>query len=222
MTPEEGGKGQRKPKPKRHMDDEQGRVSVNSKKGHSVLPTARITKIIKADEDIGIASKEAVFLISLATVRPFSPLDTSRVLDLLSQEHFIRKLMLASYTEARLERRVAVRYNDVAKAVGNHDHFFYLADVVPPTLTAAEARRKLAFANPAAQDDTSPPLPQPAAFPSSSSSVPPPDQAQPSQGGLNGDLAAANGLGGKVEAAPVPWQPMDVDPGRSSSDEELP
>jgi len=36
--------------------------------GTSVLPVARVHKIIKADEDIRLCSKEAIFLISKLTV----------------------------------------------------------------------------------------------------------------------------------------------------------
>lgn len=38
-------------------------------KGSSVLPTARVSKIVKSDKDIAICSKEALFLMSVATVR---------------------------------------------------------------------------------------------------------------------------------------------------------
>lgn len=39
--------------------------------GVSLLPTSRVHKIIKADKDVRLCSKEAIFLISKATVRSF-------------------------------------------------------------------------------------------------------------------------------------------------------
>lgn len=36
--------------------------------GSSLLPVSRVTKIMKADKDLGITAKEAVFLVSIATV----------------------------------------------------------------------------------------------------------------------------------------------------------
>lgn len=38
--------------------------------GSSLLPASRVTKIMKADKDLGITAKEAVFLVSIATVSP--------------------------------------------------------------------------------------------------------------------------------------------------------
>lgn len=38
--------------------------------GSSLLPVSRVTKIMKADKDLGITAKEAVFLVSIATVSP--------------------------------------------------------------------------------------------------------------------------------------------------------
>jgi hypothetical protein len=37
--------------------------------GTSLIPASRITKIMKADKEVGITAKEAVFLVSVATVR---------------------------------------------------------------------------------------------------------------------------------------------------------
>ena len=42
--------------------------------GTSAIPVARVNRIVKADKEVRLCSKEAVFLISKATVRPFSHL----------------------------------------------------------------------------------------------------------------------------------------------------
>lgn len=44
------------------------RPSLPPQKGTTVFPLARISKIIKADSAVDICSKEATFLISIATV----------------------------------------------------------------------------------------------------------------------------------------------------------
>jgi len=48
-------------------------VYRGSAKGVTELPAARIKRIIKEDKDIGLVSNDAVFLISLATVRTGTP-----------------------------------------------------------------------------------------------------------------------------------------------------
>ncbi|GAA5823499.1 hypothetical protein JCM3770_004480 [Rhodotorula araucariae] len=40
--------------------------------GTSAIPVARVNRIVKADKEVRLCSKEAVFLISKATVRPFN------------------------------------------------------------------------------------------------------------------------------------------------------
>lgn len=48
------------------------KASVGASKGSSVLPQARVNRIVKSDKDIAMCSKEALFLISVATVRLLS------------------------------------------------------------------------------------------------------------------------------------------------------
>lgn len=45
------------------------RVPAERQAGVSAFPAARVAKIIKADADVDMCSKEAVFAISMATVR---------------------------------------------------------------------------------------------------------------------------------------------------------
>ncbi|GAA94386.1 hypothetical protein E5Q_01037 [Mixia osmundae IAM 14324] len=100
--------------------------------GTSVLPVARVTKIIKADKDISICSKEAVYLISVAT------------------EFFIKKLTEAASTTARLEKRKFVQYKDLATTVANSDEYFFLEQIIPQqvSLSTALAKRQAQFGVP--------------------------------------------------------------------------
>lgn len=44
----------------------------------SAIPTARVNRIIKADKDVRLCSKEAVYLISRAAVSPSTELSFER------------------------------------------------------------------------------------------------------------------------------------------------
>jgi len=76
--------------------------------GKSLLPFARVQKIIKADKDIPIVAKEAVFLISVAT------------------EEFIKRLTEASRRVANGEKRVTVQQRDIATVVHSATEFVFL------------------------------------------------------------------------------------------------
>ena len=52
-----------------------GSLYSGKAQGVTVLPVARVKRIIKEDKDIQMVSNDAVFLISLATVRFFSITD---------------------------------------------------------------------------------------------------------------------------------------------------
>lgn len=47
-----------------------GQKPATAVPGTSAFPTARVAKVIKSDKDVQMCSKEAIFLISVATVRP--------------------------------------------------------------------------------------------------------------------------------------------------------
>ncbi|WFD39508.1 DNA-directed DNA polymerase [Malassezia japonica] len=72
------------------------RQYVPPQKGTTVFPLARVSKIIKADSAVDICSKEATFLISAAT------------------ELFIKKFVEEGCTNARMDKRKMVRYDDMA------------------------------------------------------------------------------------------------------------
>jgi len=83
--------------------------------GTTILPVTRVTRAAKQDKDIKIVSKEAVFLISIAT------------------EFFVKKLTNSAFERARRERRVFVKYNDVASAVKINTEYDWLEEVIPTT-----------------------------------------------------------------------------------------
>ncbi|BGP17308.1 hypothetical protein JCM10213_009088 [Rhodosporidiobolus nylandii] len=96
--------------------------------GQSAVPLARVGKVVKADRDVRICSKEAIFLISKAT------------------ELMLGKLTTQAYHNARMDKRQKmIRYDDLAAATHNNPEWFYLGEVVPRHMTLREAldeRRK--------------------------------------------------------------------------------
>ena len=73
------------------------RPSVVRQPGTSILPTARVQRIIKADRDVDICSREATFLISAAT------------------ELFVKRFTDDAYTNSRLDKRKVINYKDICK-----------------------------------------------------------------------------------------------------------
>ncbi|CBQ72406.1 conserved hypothetical protein [Sporisorium reilianum SRZ2] len=97
-----------------------------SQRGVSIFPTARVARIIKADRDIDICSKEATFLISMAT------------------EIFVRKLTDEAYTNAKLDKRKHIFYKDLSRAVQQNELLEFLKDAIPTPMalsSALEARQ---------------------------------------------------------------------------------
>ncbi|POY69918.1 hypothetical protein BMF94_7080, partial [Rhodotorula taiwanensis] len=88
----------------------------------SAIPTARVNRIIKADKDVRLCSKEAVFLISKAA------------------ERMIEKTAEQSYQTARLQKRNVkmVRYEHLA-SVAHQPEWFYLAEVIPNSIPLSAA-----------------------------------------------------------------------------------
>jgi DNA-directed RNA polymerase I subunit RPA43 len=96
--------------------------------GQSVLPLARIKKIIQLDEDIAQCSHNATFLIAMAT------------------ELFIQYLAEQGYNVVKSERkpRKTIQYKDLATAVSRIDNLEFLADVIPKTTTYRQFKEKRA------------------------------------------------------------------------------
>ncbi|BGP41110.1 hypothetical protein JCM10449v2_005079 [Rhodotorula kratochvilovae] len=95
--------------------------------GTSAIPVARVNRIVKADKEVRLCSKEAVFLISKAT------------------EFMIARMAQQAYEHARLQKKGAkiVKYADLA-ATCQSEQWYYLGEVIPPArpLAAALALRQ--------------------------------------------------------------------------------
>ncbi|KAF8937849.1 hypothetical protein BGZ58_002057 [Dissophora ornata] len=70
-------------------------VYTGTAKGVTVLPVARVKRIIKEDKDVQMVSNDAVFLISLAT------------------ELFLESFTSKAYNLAKMEKRKTVSYKDL-------------------------------------------------------------------------------------------------------------
>ncbi|KAH8114300.1 hypothetical protein DFH11DRAFT_203068 [Phellopilus nigrolimitatus] len=77
-----------------------------------MFPVSRMQKIIKADRELPIVAKEAVFAISIAT------------------EEFIKRITSASQKQAERDKRTTVQKRHVAVVVKRADEFFFLEDVL--------------------------------------------------------------------------------------------
>ena len=88
---------------------------------------ARVQKIIQADPDRLITSKNAAFAIALAT------------------EMFIQHLATTTHNVVKAERkpRRNIQYRDVSSAVAKTDNLEFLVDVVPKTTTYKEFKKRL-------------------------------------------------------------------------------
>ncbi|GAA5867338.1 hypothetical protein JCM8547_003312 [Rhodosporidiobolus lusitaniae] len=82
--------------------------------GQAAIAMSRVQRIVKADKDVKICSKEAVFLITKAA------------------ELMLGKVTTQAYQNARMDKRQKmVRYTDLSAAVHNHSAWFYLGEVIP-------------------------------------------------------------------------------------------
>ncbi|KAG0370843.1 histone-fold-containing protein [Gamsiella multidivaricata] len=99
-------------------------VYTGTAKGVTVLPVARVKRIIKEDKDVQMVSNDAVFVISLAT------------------EMFLESFTSKAFNLAKMEKRKTVSYKDLATAVTQHDSLEFLQDVVPKTTTLSDALEK--------------------------------------------------------------------------------
>ncbi|KAJ1666413.1 hypothetical protein IW140_001144 [Coemansia sp. RSA 1813] len=91
--------------------------TTTSAPGTSMLPAARVRRIVKEDKDIFACGSESIFLISKAT------------------EYFVESLVREAYEFSRLDKRKTVQYKDTAKAVQSIEQYDFLGDIVPMTIT---------------------------------------------------------------------------------------
>ncbi|KAF8908995.1 histone-fold-containing protein [Gymnopilus junonius] len=99
-------------------------AEVEREPGKTLLPFARVQKIIKADKDIPIVAREATFLIAVAT------------------EEFIKRLTEAGQQVAHREKRATVQHRDIATVVRRADEFLFLEDIMPWTSADPPAKRQ--------------------------------------------------------------------------------
>ncbi|KAI2466344.1 histone-fold-containing protein [Annulohypoxylon bovei var. microspora] len=114
--------------------------------GQTQLPLSRVKKIVAQDQEIGICSNNAAFVITLAT------------------EMFIQYLAAEGFNMARTERkpRRNIQYKDLASAVSGKENLEFLEDIVPKTTQykrikaeAAATRAQLSSNAPAAAAERS-------------------------------------------------------------------
>ncbi|KAI6039682.1 histone-like transcription factor (CBF/NF-Y) and archaeal histone-domain-containing protein [Pisolithus marmoratus] len=95
--------------------------------GKSVLPLARVQKIIKADKDVPMVARDAAFLISMAT------------------EEFIKRLAQASQKVSEREKRSTVQQRDVASVTRRAEEFFFLDEIISGPQPATAKRKPKAL-----------------------------------------------------------------------------
>ncbi|KAI0720556.1 histone-fold-containing protein, partial [Cerioporus squamosus] len=81
--------------------------------GKSLLPHARVQKIMKADKDLIMVQREAAFLISRAT------------------EEFVQRIAEAAQRVAEREGRSTVQAKDLVASVRRADEFAFLEELLP-------------------------------------------------------------------------------------------
>ncbi|OCH91866.1 hypothetical protein OBBRIDRAFT_493309 [Obba rivulosa] len=94
--------------------------------GHTLLPQPRLENILHADGSGGQLSKEALFMLSVAT------------------EEFLKRFAAAGLREASAARRSVVNYRDVARVAQAQPEFRFLEDIMPVPLALAEALQRRA------------------------------------------------------------------------------
>ncbi|EPT05210.1 hypothetical protein FOMPIDRAFT_1057512 [Fomitopsis schrenkii] len=111
--------------------------------GHTILPATRVENILQGSEAGPHLSKEALYMLSVAT------------------EEFIKRLARAGKRIADLEARQLVYYRDVAIAAQMNHEFDFAQDVMPAPLSVTEAlerraakEKELADADPAIAPST--------------------------------------------------------------------
>ncbi|KAL7311604.1 hypothetical protein PS15m_009343 [Mucor circinelloides] len=92
--------------------------------GTTMLPLARIKRVIKEDKDVSLINAEATFCIAYAT------------------ELFMEYLVTEAFSKAKKEKRKTVYYKDLASTVKESEQLEFLEDVIPPTMTLKDAMAK--------------------------------------------------------------------------------
>ncbi|KAF5360619.1 hypothetical protein D9756_004828 [Leucocoprinus leucothites] len=107
-----------------------GPVELIREPGKLFLPFSRVQKVIKADKDIPVVARDAVFLIALAA------------------ESFIMELASAAHRVAVKENRATVHHKDIATVARKADEFMFLEDILPYTTSASVPEKKVKRSKP--------------------------------------------------------------------------
>ncbi|CAA7261434.1 unnamed protein product [Cyclocybe aegerita] len=105
-------------KPKKPREKKDPQAPLVREPGKSLLPFARVQKIIKADKEIPIVARDATYLISLAT------------------EEFIKRLCEAAQQVSQREKRSTVQHKDIAAVARRADEFLFLEEIMLWTSSA--------------------------------------------------------------------------------------
>lgn len=100
-------------------------VSGHAQKSISTqIPLARIRRIMKEDEDMGLCSSEVVTIISMAT------------------ELFSEYLAKKAFEYSKRDKRKTLLLRDIARAVKETDDLFFLTDAMVELITSIEMHKK--------------------------------------------------------------------------------
>jgi histone H3/H4 len=92
-----------------------------NQKTSTLLPLARVKRIIKSDPDVKLISSDACFLVAKAT------------------ELFMDYLVQETYKRTKRENRKVIQYKDLSKTIKETDELEFLGDILPePTNTKKE------------------------------------------------------------------------------------
>ncbi|CAL1713252.1 unnamed protein product [Somion occarium] len=97
------------------------KVAVERVPGRSVIPLAKVEGILEADGEGEFLSKEAIYLLTVAT------------------EEFVKRLAQAGQRQASSSKRLQVNYRDLASTTHQHPEFKFLEDTIPEPISLAEA-----------------------------------------------------------------------------------
>ncbi|KAI5122787.1 hypothetical protein M0805_000131 [Coniferiporia weirii] len=89
--------------------------------GQSLIPLSRVETVVQSDPDISTPSKEASFILTLAT------------------EEFIRRLTQVAHSRSKMDNRALTTYNDLADTAHYFEEFNFLKEIMPRTLTPKAA-----------------------------------------------------------------------------------
>ncbi|KAI1790136.1 histone-fold-containing protein [Ganoderma leucocontextum] len=100
-------------KPKTKKTKASGSESLARDPGKSLLPYSRVQKILKADKDLIMVQREAVFLISRAA------------------EEFVARIAEASQAVAGRDGRATVQAKDLIACVRRGEEYVFLEEAIP-------------------------------------------------------------------------------------------